>query len=190
MFRFHAPALAVLLFTSASSIALADDGVISAGCPTGQSFALGDLTVSGAFVRATAKGAPVAGAYLSIANAGSAPDTLTGATSLAAGSVALHQMSMSGNVMKMSPLEGGLVIPAGGSASLDPMGSHLMLTGPTQPLVEGGCVEMVLHFAHAGDLPIELNIGGLGQKSAPATQNGVSVMLSGAMDMSSMSMGM
>jgi copper(I)-binding protein len=110
-------------------------------------------------------------------------------TTEAASDVAIHQMKMNGNVMEMAPLEGGLQVPAGGSASLDPRGNHLMLTGFSDGFVEGQCVQMLLHFAAAGDLPVEFNIGGVAQDGPPTGSGGVSVSSSGAMDMSSMDMG-
>ena len=188
MTRLRLAALAALLLTTVP--ALAHEGVIHTGCPTGQSFTVGGLTVSGAFVRATPKAAQSAGAYLSVSNTGPDADTLTGATSEAATDIALHLMKMNGNVMEMSAVDSGLAIPAGGGASLDPMGYHLMMTGMSQPFVEGQCVQMTLHFAKAGDLPIELNIGSFSQTVPPDASSGVSVMSSGAMDMSSMSMAM
>ena len=57
----------------------------------------------------------------------------------------------------------------------------------SQPFVQGQCVEIILHFATAGDLPIQLTIGGYGQNTPPDASNGVPVNSSGAMDMSSMS---
>ena len=179
--------LAAFVILSGTSFALAQSDLVVAGCPTGQSFVTGSITVAGAYARATPKGAPTAGAYFTVANAGAAPDTLVGASSGAASDLALHEMKMNGNVMEMDPLAGGVAIPAGASVSLDPMSDHLMLTGLSAPLVEGQCLKMVLHFAKAGDLPVELNIGGFGQSAPPTASPGASVMPSGAMDMDGMS---
>lgn len=149
------------------SPAFAHHGVIHTGCPVGQTFTLGEMSVTGAFARATPKGAQSAGAYLTVSNAGTVGDTFMGATTAAASDAALHSMGMKGNVMQMAPVEGGLEVPPGGSVVLSPMGYHLMLTGMEQPFVEGQCIEMVLHFAKAGDLPIQLNIGGMAQDTPP-----------------------
>ena len=178
-------ALAALLVTSIPSLAFAHDGVIHDGCPTGQTFSAGGITVSGAFTRATPKGATAAGSYFAVVNAGATADTLLGATSEAAADIGVHQMKMNGEVMEMSPVEGGLDVPAGGSVQLAPGGYHLMLTGMEQPFAEGACVEMTLHFAVAGDLPVQLNIGGMGQKVPPAAGQ-VGDAPSMEMDMSSM----
>jgi copper(I)-binding protein len=188
MARFRLTAFAA--FIALSTPAFAHEGILHDGCPTGQSFAAGGITVTGAYARATPKGAQSAGGYLTIANTGPVADTLLSVSSAAASDVGLHQMKMNGNVMEMAPLEGGLVIPPGGSVSLDPMGDHLMFTGMGQPFVEGQCVEITLHFADAGDLPVALNIGGFGQKEPPAASNNVPDNSSGDMDMSSMSMPM
>ena len=180
---------AALASLSVVTVAVAQSDLVATGCPSGQSFAAGPITVTGAYARATPKGAPSAGAYFTVANTGAAPDTLLGANSGAASDLALHEMKMNGNVMEMDPLAGGLAIPAGASVSLDPMSDHLMLTGLSAPLVEGQCLKMVLHFAIAGDLPVELNIGGLGQ-SAPVTSSapaGPAPSAPPAMDMNAMS---
>ena len=161
---------------------LAQSGLLET-CAAGQVFAAGDVSVSGAFVRATPKGAQSAGGYLTLRNSGAAADIFTGASSGAANDVTLHRMKMHGTVMEMAAVEGGLEVPAGGTVALDPMGSHLMLTGMPAPLVEGQCVEMVLHFAHAGDVPIELNIGGRAQMVPPIGAADPSM----EMDMSGMS---
>jgi copper transport protein len=170
------------LMLSAPQPALAQSGLLDS-CATGQMFAAGDISVTGAFVRATPKGAQSAGGYLTLRNSGSAADTFTGASSGAASDVTLHQMKMKGTVMEMAAVEGGLEVPAGGTVALEPMGYHLMLTGMPAPLVEGQCVQMVLHFAHAGDVPIELNIGSRAQMVPPGGDSDPSM----EMDMSGMS---
>src|ERR1700761_5493615 len=70
----------------------------------------GDLVITAAWSRATPKGAKVGGSYVTVENKGSAADKLIGASSDAAGSIQVHEMSMDGGVMKMRPLESGLVI--------------------------------------------------------------------------------
>ena len=113
----------------------------------------------------------------------SAPD----APVLEVSDVSIHQMKMNGNVMEMSAVEGGLPVPAGGTVSLDPMGYHLMLTGMTAPFVEGQCLEMTLHFAQAGDIKVQFNIGGYAQKVPPADGTPAPSMDMSGMEMSSMS---
>lgn len=178
-----APALAGSLLIAAMTMpASAHMGVIHEGCPTGQVFTAGDLRITGGFARATLPGARVGGGYLSIANTGSEPDTLTGAATENADAVQVHQMSMDNGVMTMSPVEGGLEVPAGGSVSLDPMGYHLMIMGLKQPLIETQCLKVTLHFAHAGEVPVVLNIAGTAAMSAPEGTAMAPADGSGAMD--------
>lgn len=187
MTRFSLAALLAALALALPTTAFAHEGILHDGCPSGQSFTAGGITVSGAYARATPPNAQSAGAYLSIANAGPEADVFTGASTDAAADTSLHQMKMTGDVMEMSALPDGLPVPAGGTVALDPMGYHLMLTGFSQPFVKGQCLEMTLHFAKAGDLNVELNIGGFAQSSPPAGAD-TPAAPSHAMDMSSMAM--
>ena len=167
---------ATSMLLSAPAVAATD---ILDSCPTGQSFTQAGITVTGAFMRATPKGAQSAGAYFVISNSGAAADSFTGANSGAAPDITLHSMKMNGNIMEMAPVDGPLEIPAGGSVPLAPSGYHLMLTGMPQGFAQGQCVQMVLHFAKAGDLPIELNVGGYGQQAPPTGEASSSIDMSG-----------
>ncbi len=160
------PALAGLSILFASPV-LAHDGVVHDGCAADQVFRSGDLLISGAFTRAMLPSAKVGGGYLVIENRGTAPDRLVGGASEAAAVVQVHKMEMEGDMMKMGEVEGGLEIPAGGSVTLTPGGFHLMLMGITQPFQEGECVEMMLKFETAGDVPVVLSVGGTAADAAP-----------------------
>jgi copper(I)-binding protein len=179
-------ALVGLVVLLATNPALAHKGVLHEGCPTGQSFNSGLVTVSGAFLRATPPNAKSAGAYLSLFNHGNETDTLLAVHSEAAANVAIHAMSMEGDVMKMAPLEGGLSVLPGETVTLEPMGYHLMLTGMEQPFVEGQCVEMVLEFDKAGPVTVQFNIGSLTQGEAPTGEMTAPMAEHDMDDMSSM----
>lgn len=157
-----------------------------ASCPLGQSFTTGAITVTGAYARATPPAAQSAGAYLAITNSGDADDTLVSASTPAATDAMLHSTTMNGQVMEMAPMTGGLPVPAHGAASLDPMHAHLMLTGMSAPFLQGQCLEMTLHFAKAGDLPIQVVVGSFGQ-SGPVIGDPAAAPSSMQMDMSGMS---
>lgn len=147
--------------------AFAHEGMNHDGCPTGQSFAVGDITVSGAFTRATLPDAPVGAGYLTISNAGTDADRLLGAASLITPTVELHTMSVTDGMMKMQQLTDGIEVPAGGSVEFAPGGMHIMFIGPNQAFVEGECVELTLTFEKAGELPVMLNVGPVGASAAP-----------------------
>ncbi|MEZ5669649.1 MAG: DUF1775 domain-containing protein [Alphaproteobacteria bacterium] len=117
---------------------------------------VGDLTVSGAFARASV--VATSAAYLSIANAGDADDRLVAASSPAAGRVELHTMAMNDGVMQMTPLADGVPVPAHGAATLAPGGMHVMLLDLHGPLQEGGMLTLTLVFEHAGTLTVDVPI--------------------------------
>ena len=120
---------------------------------------VGDLLITGAFSRATLPNAPVAGAYLTITNAGATDDRLVSVSTPVAGTAQIHQMKMDGDVMKMNALPEGLVIPAGGSVSLEPGGYHLMFMDLKAPLVEGQSITVTLTFEKAGTVEVQVPVG-------------------------------
>lgn len=131
----------------------------SATATAGPVVTVGDLEISGAFSRATPPNAPVGAGYLTITNKGAADDRLVSATSPVAGSTQIHQMKMEGDVMKMNEVEGDLVIPAGGTVTLAPGGTHLMFMKLSQQLVEGSTIVVTLTFEKAGSVDVELAVG-------------------------------
>jgi copper(I)-binding protein len=134
---------------------------------------VGDLSIGGAFSRATLPGAPTGGGYLSIRNTGTVDDRLVSASSPVAVTVQLHQMSLSGDVMTMRPTEDGLVIPAGQTVTLTPGGDHLMMMGLNQALVEGTEVTATLVFERAGPVEVKFAVAGMAADgiAAPAVHN-------------------
>lgn len=139
--------LAFVLFFSASASALANDA---------KAVTAGDLQISAAWARASVSTAGAA--YLTITNTGTADDVLTGASTGIAGRAELHQHLMDGGVMRMRPVEGGVVIPAGQTVVLKPGGLHVMLMGLTEPFDQGKIFALTLTFKTAGTVAIEVPI--------------------------------
>jgi copper(I)-binding protein len=142
-------------------LAIAFALALSAAPAIAQEFKAGDITIDNPWSRATPKGAEVGAGYLTIHNNGAAPDRLTGGTADFA-NVEVHEMSMVGGVMKMRELKDGLVVPAHGAVTLAPSGYHLMFTGLKQPLVKGAVAKATLTFEHAGAIPVEFAVRGVG----------------------------
>lgn len=115
----------------------------------------GDLRISDLEVAATMAGAPTAAAYMTIANAGAAPDRLLAVESAAARRVELHTTEVENGVARMTPLAEGVAIPAGETATLARRGLHVMLMGLTAPLAEGAPVDLTLVFETAGRVEVE-----------------------------------
>jgi copper(I)-binding protein len=126
---------------------------------------VGDLQISGPWARATPKGAQVGGGYLRITNTGSTPDRLTGGVSAVSDKVEVHQMSMSGGVMKMRQLGDGLEIKPGETVELKPNGHHLMFTRLKQPLEQGKPFTATLIFDKAGKIDLQFGVEGIGAQS-------------------------
>lgn len=99
------------------------------------------VTVSDAWIRATAPGQTVAGAYMQIKSAQAA--ALTGASSPAAKTTEIHTMSMENGVMKMRPIP-QLELPAGKTVELKPGGYHVMMIDIVHPLAAGETVPITL----------------------------------------------
>lgn len=153
-------------------VAMGWDPVVSLGDGGGDAHAhaangvtVGDLTLSGAFTRATLPNAPVGGGYVTITNNGTEADRLIGAESAFSPDVQVHEMAVIDDVMQMSQLPDGLDIPAGETVTLAPGGLHLMFMQISQPFIEGEMVPVTLTFEHAGEVEIELAVEAFGASS-------------------------
>ena len=125
----------------------------------------GDLVITQAWSRQTPSGAKVAGAYLTIENKGSAADRLVGGSGDVAGRFEIHEMAMEDGVMKMRPLDKGLVIDPGKTVKLAPGGNHLMLLDLKSPLKQGDKVPVTLQFEKAGKVNVSLDVQGVGAQA-------------------------
>jgi len=128
----------------------------------------GDLVITQAWSRATPSGAKVAGGYLTVENKGSAADKLIGGSGDVAGRVEFHEMAMDGGVMKMRPLDQGLVIEPGKTVKLAPGGYHMMLMDLKTQLKQGDKVPLTLQFEKAGKVNVSLDVQGVGAQAPGA----------------------
>jgi periplasmic copper chaperone A len=136
-----------------------------AACPAGaHEYRKGDLTIVHPWARPTADGASMGAAYLSIKNAGAAPDKLVSAASPVAEKVELHESREENGVMTMRPVEGGIEIAPGASQELKPGGYHIMLIGLKKRLQEDQTIPLTLTLANAGPIDVEAKV----EKRAPA----------------------
>jgi len=138
-----------------------------------QQFSAGDITVEKPWMRATPKGTDVAAGYMTVRNAGTSADRLTGGSADFAGAVEVHKMTMTNGVMTMRPVADGMEIPAKGAMTLSPNGYHLMFKGLKRQLTAGETVKATLTFEHAGALPVELKVGKVGAMSPGGSMGGM-----------------
>lgn len=80
---------------------------------------------------------------------------LVGGATEIAGVVEVHEMSMIDGEMMMQEIDGGLVIPAGKSITLEPGGNHLMLMKLNDDLEAGEEISVTFDFDGAEDLTID-----------------------------------
>jgi len=125
----------------------------------------GGLKISAAWARATPKGAPVGGGYLTITNTGTAPDRLIGGSSDTATRFEIHDMSMANGVMKMRPVPNGIEIKPGQTVELKPGGYHVMFVGLKKPFEQGEHVKATLKFEKAGDIAVDFAVEGIGAQT-------------------------
>ena len=104
-------------------------------------WALAQTTVDGAWVRGTVAHQKATGAFMQITSAQGGK--LVSASSPVAGIVEIHEMSMSGNVMKMHAIP-ELALPAGKPVELKPGGYHVMMMDLKQPMTDGEVVPLTL----------------------------------------------
>ncbi len=128
----------------------------------------GPMKITGAWTRATPKGAKVGGGYLKITNTGAQADRLIGGEFPLAGKFEVHEMSMQGGMMKMRHLADGLEIKPGQTVELKPGGYHLMFMQLKDPIATGKPVKGTLVFQKAGSVEIEYVVAPIGSKEMPS----------------------
>ncbi|MFA6266909.1 MAG: copper chaperone PCu(A)C [Pseudolabrys sp.] len=126
----------------------------------------GSLKIDHPWARATPKGAPVGGGYLTITNTGSAPDRLVGGSVGISSGFEVHEMTMDNGIMKMRMLANGIEIKPGETVTLKPSGYHLMFTGLKEQLKQGDSFKGTLQFEKAGKVDVEFKVESMAANSA------------------------
>jgi periplasmic copper chaperone A len=133
-----------------------------AGAASAENFSAGSIEINNPWIRATPRGASVAGAYMTIVNKGTEPERLTGGSIAGVSRFEVHRMVMDGNVAKMRPVEGGVEIKPGQSVALSPNSFHVMLIGLKQPFQQGQHIKGTLEFQKAGKVDVEFTVEAMG----------------------------
>lgn len=96
--------------------------------------------------------------YLTLTQHGEPADTLMGASSEVASLVEIHESyEAEDGLMGMRHVE-QVPLPADESVRLEQGGLHIMLIQLQQALTPGDQVELTLHFARAGDVPVQVPV--------------------------------
>jgi copper(I)-binding protein len=117
----------------------------------------GDLSISGAWSRAATKGSTGV-IYLTITNNGAQSERLMGVQTDVTTAAELHESKEAGGMMSMSPVSGGIVIPAGAAVELKPGGYHVMLMDLNRNLEAGARLTVTLQFERNSPATIEAEV--------------------------------
>ena len=125
---------------------------------TSAAFADG-IMVKDAYVRSSTPSSPTGAAFMTLMNHGDTDDRLIAATSDVAKRVELHTHTEDANgVMKMSEIEGGIALEAGGMHQMKRGGDHVMFMGLTAPLEQDSEITVTLTFEKAGEMEITIPV--------------------------------
>lgn len=115
------------------------------------------LNIEDAWVAEAPPVAPVMGGYMKIANKTDKLISITSASCADFEKAEIHEMSMSGGMMKMRQID-KLDVPANGKVELQPGGYHLMLIKPKQTFKKGDILTVTLHTADGQSQAVKMEV--------------------------------
>jgi periplasmic copper chaperone A len=124
--------------------------------PPGAAAQSPQVTVSGAWSRATPPHAQTGAVYMTLTSA--AGDKLIGVSTPVAQHAELHRTTNQDGIVRMRPVVGTLELPPGKPVSLRPGGYHIMLIGLETSLQTGQNVPLRLTFAHSAPVDVEATV--------------------------------
>ena len=127
--------------------ALALAGCASTPAPAAEPVPAGDaVQITDGWVKSADEG--MSAAFGELTNSSDEDITVVSAETAASSMLELHEtVENEAGEMVMRQIEGGFVIPAGGSLALEPGGNHIMLMDLTVPLQAGDEVTFTLTFS-------------------------------------------
>lgn len=120
------------------------------------------IAVSQPWIRATAPGQTVTGAFMTLNNDSDTPYALNSVSFDGAGTVEIHETSMKEGMMRMRKV-GQIDIPANGSAELKPGSFHIMLIGLEKEMKAGATEILTLTFSDNSQKTVEAPVGTLSE---------------------------
>jgi copper(I)-binding protein len=116
------------------------------------------VTVTRPWIRATAPGQTVSGAFMTLVNDSETAYALTSASFDGAGTVEIHETSMKDGMMRMRKVT-RVDIPARGAAELKPGSFHIMLIGLKNDMKAGTAETLTLTFSDGSQKTVEALVG-------------------------------
>jgi hypothetical protein len=129
---------------------------VVAGIAIAHDARVGEIAIEHPFAAPSIAGTTNGAAYFAaLANTGSNPDRLLGATTPVAARVELHTMAVDAQgVMRMREIDGIALAPHARIEMGPGSGMHLMLVGLKEPLKDGSSFPMTLRFERAGAVEV------------------------------------
>lgn len=116
-------------------------------------YRVGNLLIEDPWSRALPPVSKNGAAFMNIHNRGGTADRLVSASSDIAEMVEIHSHEHVNGMMQMRKID-GVDLPAGGSATFQAGGLHIMFLGLRESLDDGKTFPMTLNFEHGGSLDI------------------------------------
>ncbi len=135
-------------------------------------FMAGKIKIVHPWTRVPPAAAKLAAGFMTLTNGGTETDRLIGGSAVDFGRVEVHEMTMTGGIMKMRQLEKGIEIKPGETVELIPSGYHMMLMDLTKPPKEGEPLKGTLVFEKAGTIEITYKVEPLGAKTSGGHDHG------------------
>jgi len=118
---------------------------------------LADIEIHDQYARSS--NAMAGAAFMTIHNHGDTDDRLISVTSDAAARVELHtHIEDADGVMRMTHVEDGYDLPAGGELVMQRGSDHVMFMGLTTPFEQDEVITITFKFEKAGDVVVEIPV--------------------------------
>jgi copper(I)-binding protein len=144
---------ASIIVLGAGSLAACGDADTTTETAASSSTPASSVTAADPWVKAVDTG--MTAAFVDLTSTSDTELVLVSASTPASSVVELHEMAMKDGEMVMQPKEGGIPVPANGSATLEPGGDHIMLMDVTEPIKPGDTVSLTLTFDDGSTLEVE-----------------------------------
>jgi len=122
-----------------------------------------EIRMDDAWARATATGQTSAAVYGTIENGGKSADRLLTASSDRSAHAMLHEGGMENGIARMRMIE-RIDLAPGKPVELKPGGTHVMLTGVSEPLNPGQRFMLRLRFEKSGEIAVPVTVVAAGER--------------------------
>ncbi len=120
-----------------------------------------NLHVSGAYIRTMPPGRNTTAGFLTITNHGTEDCKVIGASSPLSNRLEFHEHLHQDGMMRMRPVDGGVVLPAGETVTFKPGSLHIMLFNVEQKVVAGEVTQLQFNTDQCGSVEFSADVRSL-----------------------------